>query len=107
MQPEEYQRGAPLFFRSSPSSAAELGMAAMGHSRRFGFVRFRRHCGHEFLRQERTLPPGRRPRARPGIGSEACLLPALAKYGRSDTQCIFTPFQRGLSFLLEGEKFVH
>jgi hypothetical protein len=25
---------------------------SQGHSRRFGFVRFRRHCGHEFLRQK-------------------------------------------------------
>jgi len=28
-------------------------MSHMGHSRRFGFVRFRRHCGPEFLRQRR------------------------------------------------------
>jgi hypothetical protein len=28
----------------------------VGHSRRFGFVRFRRHCGHEFLRQGRDGP---------------------------------------------------
>jgi transposase len=25
-------------------------------TRRFGFVRFRRHCGHEFLRQDRDGP---------------------------------------------------
>jgi hypothetical protein len=31
-------------------------MAALGHSRRFGFVRFRVHCGHEFLRQGRDGP---------------------------------------------------
>src|SRR5882724_6645671 len=31
-------------------------MLDMGHSRRFGFVRVRRHCGHEFLRQGRDRP---------------------------------------------------
>jgi hypothetical protein len=31
-------------------------MSQMGHSRRFGFVRFQRHCGHEFLRQGRDGP---------------------------------------------------
>src|SRR5262245_13317756 len=31
-------------------------MAELGHSRRFGFVRFRRHCRPEFLRQGRDGP---------------------------------------------------
>src|SRR5882724_6399867 len=31
-------------------------MAVPGQSRRFGFVRFRGHCGHEFLRQGRLGP---------------------------------------------------
>ena len=33
-------------------------MSHMGHSRRFGFVRFRRHCGPEFLRQRRDGAEG-------------------------------------------------
>jgi hypothetical protein len=31
-------------------------MSELGHSRRFGFVRLRRHCGHKFLRQGRDGP---------------------------------------------------
>src|SRR5262245_364345 len=31
-------------------------MSELAHSRRFGFVRFRRHCGNEFLRQGRDVP---------------------------------------------------
>ena len=34
------------------------GTSPPGLSRRFEFVRFRRHCGHEFLRQGRNGPEG-------------------------------------------------
>ena len=50
----------PLFCATKPTSDRivrrsknERRMSELGHSRRSGFVRFRRHCGHEFLRQGR------------------------------------------------------
>jgi len=36
--------------------AVRFGASVLGHSRRLGFVCFRRHCGHEFLRQGRDGP---------------------------------------------------
>ena len=36
-----------------PGSAVPVAMSGWGHSHRFGFVRFRRQRGQEFLRQGR------------------------------------------------------
>ena len=41
---------------SSEPKFVHVAMSESGHSRRFGFVRFRRHCGHEFLRRDRDGP---------------------------------------------------
>ena len=40
------------------AALALTAMSELGHSRRFRFVRFPWHCGHEFLRQGRDGPIG-------------------------------------------------
>ena len=56
MNVDSVMSAACPFMLHERRNSGQAGISGWGHSRRFGFVRFRRHCGHEFLRQRRDGP---------------------------------------------------